>query len=135
MIDRALQLKDAIELYISHFRHDKDHPTAEDDLLPNEWRELCELRDLLRPMKLASVNIQNNPKDGGQGALWSNLSAIDSLMTHLERSKQSLSTENSSHFKACVNLGWKKLNKYYRLSERTSAYRAAIFFNPRYRLQ
>lgn len=33
-------------------------------------------------------------------------------------------------FRACVNLGWKKLDKYYALSDATPAYRLAIFLHP-----
>jgi hypothetical protein len=130
MIERALKLKDALELYQSHYRYDKQHPTAQDELTPNDWLELKELRDLLQPMKESSMSIQANPSTGRSGALHQSLSAIDFLMAHLERQKQLLLYQDNSHFKACVNLGWKKLNKYYGLSDNTYAYRAAIYLNP-----
>jgi hypothetical protein len=44
MIDRALQLKDALELYQSAYRYDRDHPTNLDELTPDDWLELRELR-------------------------------------------------------------------------------------------
>jgi hypothetical protein len=130
MIDRALQLKDALELYQSAYRYDRDHPTNLDELTPDDWLELRELRDLLEPMKIVSTQIQSNPAYGGQGALWQNLSSLDFLIDHLERQRQLLSVLPNTHFKACVNLGWKKLDKYYTLTDRTHAYRAAIFLNP-----
>jgi hypothetical protein len=130
MIERAIKLKDALELYQSHYRYDKQHPTAQDELTPDDWLELKELRDLLKPMKESSTTIQANPSAGRSGALHQSLSAIDYLMAHLERQKQLLLYQDNSHFKACVNLGWKKLNKYYSLSDKTYAYRAAIYLNP-----
>jgi hypothetical protein len=133
MIDRALKLKDALELYQSAYRHDKEHSTSDDELTPDDWLELSQLHQLLHPMKVASTMIQANPASGDGGALWQNLAAIDYLMSHLEHEKRLLEFTNASHFKACVNLGWKKLNKYYALSDRTHAYCAAIFLNPRLR--
>jgi hypothetical protein len=130
MIARALKLKDALELYQSAYRYDKQHPTAQDELTSNDWLELKELRDLLQPMKESSTSIQADPTDGCTGALHQSLSAIDYLMSHLERQKQLLLHQDDNHFKACVNLGWKKLNKYYTLSDKTYAYRAAIYLNP-----
>jgi hypothetical protein len=130
MIERALKLKDALELYQSHYRYDPVNPTSEDALTPGDWMELARLRELLKPFKTASTDIQGNGARGGQGALWQNLSAIDYLMTHLERQKDLLRHQPASHFKACVNLGWKKLDKYYSLTDRSPAYRAAIYCNP-----
>lgn len=128
MIHRSLKLKDAFVLYASDFRFDKQRPTAEDELSPDDWYELKQLLHLLKPMKEASTDIQAK---GVEGALWHNLTALDYLMTHLERERQLYEHQDTSHFKACINLGWKKLDKYYRLSDTTIAYRAAIYFNPR----
>jgi hypothetical protein len=130
MIHRALQLKDALELYQSAYRYDKQHPTIDDELTPDDWLELRELEALLKPMKESSTDIQANPSTGSFGALWQNLSAIDYLMSHMERQKALLIHQEDTHFKACVNLGWKKLNKYYELSDLTYAYRASIYLNP-----
>ena len=81
-------------------------------------------------MKESSTHLQANPTRGSFGALWQNLCAIDYLMSHLERQKQLLIYQEDNHFKAYVNLGWKKLDKYYNLSDRTFAYRAAVYLNP-----
>jgi len=52
------------------------------------------------------------------------------LSTKLEDYKRQQRYQPYSHFKACINLGWKKLDKYYRLSDSTSACRAAILIYP-----
>jgi hypothetical protein len=62
--------------------------------------------------------------------LWEQLAVFDSLLSEFERLKERYRYEPSSHIKACVNLGWKKLDKYYGLSDKTSAYRMAIFLHP-----
>lgn len=51
-------------------------------------------------------------------------------MTKLEQLKASHEFLPDSHFKASIYLGWKKLNKYYALSDTTAAYRAAIVIHP-----
>ena len=81
------------------------------------------------------MDLQSSPAYGNCGALWQKLSAMDYLMTHLERQKQLLLYTPPSQYKPCVNLGWKKLDKYYNLTDRTYAYRAAIYLNPRLRLE
>ena len=67
IVERALQLKDALELYQSHYR--SDDTLINDVLNSDDWLELRELRDLLHPMKTSSVNIQANPAHGYHGAL------------------------------------------------------------------
>ena len=69
MIKRALQLKDALELYQSHYRDDKDLPCAADELTNDDWLELNELLQLLAPMKETSTTIQANPVYRSHGAL------------------------------------------------------------------
>jgi len=55
---------------------------------------------------------------------------IDYLITKLEDLKQQQHHQPRSHFKASINLSWKKLNKYYLLSDETAAYRAAVVLHP-----
>jgi len=47
-------------------------------------------------------------------------------MSKLEELKEQHIHLPSSHFKASINLSWKKLDKYYELSDLTPAYRATI---------
>lgn len=62
--------------------------------------------------------------------LWEQLAVFDSLLSEFERLKERYRYEPNTHIKACVNLGWKKLDKYYGLSDKTFAYRMAIFLHP-----
>lgn len=54
---------------------------------------------------------------------------FDSLLGEFEKLKERYRYEPSSHIKSVI-LGWKKLDKYYGLSDDTFAYRAAIFLCP-----
>jgi hypothetical protein len=134
MIERAIKLKDALELYSNEYKHD-----LEDDLLSgDDWLELKDILDLLLPLKHCSKAVQNSGKLEDQyhhGCLFESLQAIDFLLTKLERLKNEHLHRPNTHFKACINLGWKKLNKYYTLSDDTAAYRAAIALHPSFKMQ
>jgi hypothetical protein len=55
---------------------------------------------------------------------------MDYLLTHLETRRNQ---PGSAHFIASLNTGWKKLKKYYELSDVNPAYILAVFLNPHYR--
>ena len=129
ILERAFKLKDALELYQHHYKNDEDEPCNEDLLTSDDWIELASLLQLLKPLKEVSLTLQSDGKDCNHGSLWESLTAMDFLMTRLEELKQHLFLAES-HFKACINLGWTKLNKYYTLSDSTPAYRAAIVVHP-----
>lgn len=135
MLERAFKLKDAIELYCNEFRSDDQSPLENDCLTTDDWLELRELLNLLQPLKQVSLYVQTDGKDSRHGSLFENLQAIDYLLTELETLKRDHQYQPSSHYKACINLGWKKLNKYYELSDVTPAYRAAIAVHPCFKMR
>jgi hypothetical protein len=130
MIERAMKLRDALELYQTRFRSlsDSDRLSSSDCLDAADWSELERLLDVLSPLKQASLRLQAD--NDAKHALWEQLATFDSLLGEFERLKERYRYEPSSHIKACINLGWKKLDKYYGLSVKTSAYRMAIFLHP-----
>ena len=64
------------------------------------------------------------------GALHNTLTSMDYLLTHLETRRMQPGT---THFIACLNLGWKKLIKYYCKTDLSPAYIMAVFLNPHFR--
>ena len=135
MIKRALKLKDAIDLYTMHFRDDAKSPLIDDELTSDDWHELTAIYSLLAPLKETSLFLQSSGKDCRHGNLFESLQAIDFLLSKLEALKKEHQYLPNSHFKASINLGWKKLNKYYTLSDDTAAYRAAIALHPSFKMQ
>lgn len=118
MIERALKVKDALQLYQEHFRDEvADRLDSRDCLSAEDWQELTELLQLLKPLQQMSLRVQASGKDGVNGALWQSLAVLEWLLSKLENLKKSQALPNQ-HFRACINLGWKKLNKYYDLSDR-----------------
>lgn len=134
MIERAFKVKDALELYQAHFRAVDDKPLHPDDCLtPDDWTELKELCDLLSPIKEASRVVQSN--GDYYGSLWQTLTSIEWLLSELETKNAEQEFLPNTHFKACIKLGWKKLNKYYALTDRTPAYIASVALHPHFKMR
>lgn len=53
--------------------------------------------------------------------------------TKLEAARDTLTCMTANHFRACVNLGWKKLDYYYTLTDNSPAYVMAVFLHPHWR--
>lgn len=125
MIDRAIYLRDALTLYQSH-----DDVTLHKDnhLIRDDWDELADLNQLLKPIYEVSMHVQSVGTQAG--ALHNTLTSMDYLLTHLETRRTQL---GSSHFIVCLNLGWKKLQKYYQITDLNPSYIIAVFLNPYYR--
>lgn len=85
------------------------------------------LLEVLVLLKRASLRLQEDIDM--RHALWEQLATFDSLLGEFEKLKERYRYEPSSHIKSCVNLGWKKLDQYYGLSDITFAYRTAIFLH------
>lgn len=136
MIERAFKLKDALELYQQAMRDDDEDPLEADCLSNDDWHELKLVMDLLKPLKQQSFFVQ---ADGGSevthGSLHEAFTSIDYLLTKLEEAKRQHHYAPHGHFKASINLGWKKLNKYYALTDATPAYRVAVVLHPHYKME
>jgi hypothetical protein len=111
LIERAIKLRDAIELYQTHFRSlsDYDRLSASDCLDAGDWSELERLLGVPLPLKGASLRLQED--NDTKHALWEQLATFDSLLGEFEKLKERYRYEPSSHIELCVNLGWKKLDK------------------------
>ncbi|GAB7336407.1 hypothetical protein MBLNU13_g09125t1 [Cladosporium sp. NU13] len=129
MIKRAMKLRDALELYQTHFRSlsDSDRLSSSDCLDAADWWELERLLEVLSPLKHASLRLQADNDE--KHALWEQLATFDSLLADFEQLKERYRYEPNSHIKACVNLGWKNFDKYYGLSDKTSAYKSESRFD------
>ena len=81
IIERVIQLRDAIELYQVAYRSE-----FEDNALTNDdWLELREMLALLAPLKRTSLLVQSSFRKGQyNGNLYEALQSIDLLTTKLE---------------------------------------------------
>jgi len=127
MIERAMKLKDAIHLYQDDHRAGcapADYLTSED------WYQLADLQDLLLPIYNASIRVQSH--DTG---LHEVLTTMDYILAHLEAAKEKPTYTDAPYFKACVNLGWWKLDQYYLKTDLNPAYIMSVFLHPQYKLR
>jgi hypothetical protein len=97
MIERTMRLKDAIYLY-----QDDHHASCDpaDYLTSEDWHELADLKDLLLPIYNTSIKVQSHDT-----SLYEVLTSIDFILTHLEATKQKVTSTDAAYFKACINLG------------------------------
>jgi hypothetical protein len=58
---------------------------------------------------------------------------MDYILTKLEAARNAITYMPSNHFKAFVNLGWKKLDYYYTLTDNSPVYVMAVFLRPHWR--
>ena len=84
MIQRALQLKKAVDLYCLQSTAEKDGLSREDNLTADDWEVLSEIRDILRPFAKVNKAYERNGLTlfgvvGAMGFL------VDSLQENLER--------------------------------------------------
>jgi hypothetical protein len=87
MIERAMNLRDALELYHTPFRSlsDSDRLSSSDCLDAADWSELERLLDVLSPLKHASLRLQAD--NDAKHAFWEQLATFDSLLGEFERLK------------------------------------------------
>jgi hypothetical protein len=127
IIKRAIFLKDALTLYQNHKEATSTIP-KEQLLERYDWEELKDLKDLLAPIHKVSIQVQSVRTN--TGVLHNTLTLMDYLLTHLETRRNQ---PGSAHFMACLNDGWKKLKKYYEITDLNPSYIMVVFLNPHYR--
>ncbi len=72
--------------------------------------------------------------EGSHGALWEVLKCMDYLSSKLEEARKASPASDDSYFRNSVDWAHAKLQKYYKLSDETPYYRAALALHPQYKL-
>jgi hypothetical protein len=91
MIERTAKVSDAFQLYQDQYVNDGADPLNHEDCLNAEDRnELKVLKELLQPIKYASIRCQAAHFDGHYGALWQMLSTAGWLLSKFEDLKRQL---------------------------------------------
>lgn len=126
MIEAALKQKDAIQILVNGEADLKDEKLSDDD-----WKDLEVILQLLKPFK--ELTLYAEAKDSPRGSLGSWLPSVFYLLGKLE-SAQRNARASERGLKASIDLAWKKLDKYYKLSDDSIAYAMAVILNPRLKL-
>jgi len=121
MIDCAIQerLRLAVDLYC----HQAGRDMEADCLSTEDWIVLTNIHHFLKFFHQATL-----ATEGHTATLERVLSTMEFLLEQLEIGK--LAYSNDSYIGPCINSAWSKLDKYYGLTERSSAYIATMVLIP-----
>ncbi|RYC79965.1 hypothetical protein BFJ63_vAg17151, partial [Fusarium oxysporum f. sp. narcissi] len=79
MLERALKLRNAIELFCAQWERDADYDLSQDFLKRSDWEEIQRFVALLKPFKDATLELEGHAIHGNYGALWQALEMMDIL--------------------------------------------------------
>jgi hypothetical protein len=154
MIERALKLRDTIDLFIKRAveKPKKDAPLSRDDeLSSDDWLVIARTCELLKPFYTTTIRLQSRAVNASHGALWETLPTIEFLLgfleskaveygVNLETFKQRTSAEilatmditlpSHENLLVAIKNGWDKLEEYYRKMDDSPFYTASVVLNP-----
>ena len=114
---------EAIKTYLDDYM---DEECQLDALSDSDWDLLKEIQTFLSPLAQATMALQSN-----SNTLDRVLPAMDFILGRFESGKN----EYAAHpvMGSMFNSGWAKMEKYYRMTDDTPVYVAALILNPRYK--
>jgi hypothetical protein len=125
-----LQIKVFIELRQHIYRYIDDHSgdLKLDYLTPEEWEEAIEMRNFLQPFYDTTVSAE-----GDRDSLDQILTTMDFLVQHYE---QAITThKHNKQLLSRIMVSWYKFDDYYKLTDNTPVYVAAILLHPSLRFK
>ena len=127
MIQSAIKNKERLNYYVSHTPE-----LANDALSDEDWEDLEEMLELLKPFK--KVTMLGQQKGTTIGSVASSIWGYDYLMAQLEQWEDK-SPRGETGFRAAVNLSWDLLKKYYRETDKAPIYVAGMILDPRQKME
>ena len=117
----------------------KKQPTIIDDALSNkDWHILTEYKVILEPLWEATMRLEGEALDGRNGALWEVLPMFEYILDcfyQLDFKYQYDDQSNGQLFHASLQLGIQKADDYYKKTDESPAYLAAVILHPQYKWQ
>jgi hypothetical protein len=103
-------------------------------LVQADWDVLKWLAASLEPFWAQTQHLQGNARYGHHGAIWEALPTMEYLLEHLEQLRVK-TPESEPRLWESVNNAWKKMKKYYELTDKShQIYAAATLLNPTERM-
>ncbi len=123
MLATALNLQDAIDKFCKRFT---EKEMEQDILNANDWLVIRDIKFFLEKIK-ESTKAMESPDSG----LELTLPNMEYILNLFETNK----TLNANHpvMGPMLNSGWLKFEKYYKLTDESPAYAAAVLLNPRFK--
>lgn len=122
MINAALRLRVSVNEYID--KNDLEHV----QITLHDWRVLEETSQFLEPFQEATKACE-----GDQTTLDQMLTSLDIIIAHFKACRARF--PNNEPFLAAVTTSWFALDKYYKLTDESPMYAAALLLHPSYRKQ
>jgi hypothetical protein len=119
MLSACLNLRGAIDDFNQYATAD----LLKDQLTDIEWDTIQKIKEFLEKLKMATKAYESK-----HSTLDLVLPSMDYILAQFERFKEA--NQNDIIMAPMFNLGWAKLDKYYRLSDSTPVYIAAIVLHP-----
>jgi len=111
-------VKQAIDRYFAIYR---DNECAEDELTPNEWVVLDQIKDILEHFEHVTKALE-----GHTATLDETLPAMDFVLEQMEAGKERYKADK--YMAPSCNSGWAKLDKYYSKTVDSPAYSSTQSF-------
>jgi hypothetical protein len=120
MLRAALNLRDAVDGYFNKW---VEADCAGDELSSEDWAILEKIKSFLEKLKMTTKALESS-----FSTLDNVLSAMDFVLAQFEAGKEA--HVDDLIMAPMYNSGWAKLDKYYRLTDESPAYVAAIVLHP-----
>lgn len=146
MIERALLLRESLDAYAAKLRVSEEaldlETYNEDYISPLEWKVLGVIRDQLQPLFWATKSLEGNTdlSEGNakpsHGALWEVLPVFEHVLQHfedLENDAKDGKFNNHPGIQQSITLAWEKTQEYYRKTDASVAWQAAVVLHPRFK--
>ncbi|KAM0664390.1 hypothetical protein ACQRIU_006972 [Beauveria bassiana] len=138
MIERALKLRHAIDLFFLHYKHQGDgYDISKDLLTPQDWVDLDHFIGVLKPFKDLTKRMEGRADkaglEGSHGSLYETLESLDVVFKKLQEAG-TFADEHpgvvSIYYSHAIDAARVKLEEYFGLTDATPAYRCAVALHP-----
>ncbi|EXU94633.1 hAT family dimerization domain protein, partial [Metarhizium robertsii] len=138
MIERALKLRHAIDLFFLNYNHTgKEYDISQDMLTPQDWIDLKHFLDILKPFKDLTKRMEGRANkaglEGSHGSLHETIESLDVLFKELQEAGKFADNHPqvvSTYYSYAIDAARIKLEEYFGLTDATPAYRCAVALHP-----
>jgi hypothetical protein len=154
MIERAIKLKDRIDLFCYHEAEqmhgsstkkaitpeEKERLLKHDSLSEDDWAALSEVVGILKKFYDLTKRGEGTKLTGDRGILSDYMTTINDLLKHVRSTRDDLEyrlkdpncdKETLEHLKICTVNCWTKLDDYFKIIDNSPAHYASVVTNPR----
>lgn len=138
MIERALKLRHAIDLFFLNYNHtSKEYNISQDILTSQDWIDLKHFLGILKPFKDLTKRMEGRANkaglEGSHGSLHETLESLDVLFKELQEAGKFADNYPqvvSTYYSYAIDAARIKLEEYFGLTDASPAYRCAVALHP-----